>query len=53
MEIEAALLPPRIRLNKSLCQYAFRILKLSPYYPINQAIITESTELIEPDIGII
>jgi hypothetical protein len=30
MEVEAALLPPDIRLNASIRQYAFRVLKLSP-----------------------
>ena len=35
MEVEAALPPPKVRLNTNLRQYAFRMLKLSPKYPIN------------------
>ena len=35
MEVEAALLPPSIRLNASVRQYAFRALKLSPSYPVH------------------
>jgi hypothetical protein len=38
MEVEAALLPPDIRLNASIRQYAFRVLKLSPNHPINKEI---------------
>ena len=34
MEVEAALLPPSIRLNASVCQYVFRALKLSPSHPV-------------------
>ena len=36
MEVEAALLPPDIRLNASIRQYAFRALKLAPSHPIKQ-----------------
>ena len=35
MEVEAALLPPSIRLNASVHQYAFRALKLSPSHPVH------------------
>jgi ribonuclease HI len=35
MEVEAALVPPQVRLNSNLCQYAFRMLKLSLDHPIN------------------
>ena len=35
MEVEAAVLPPRVRLNTNIRQYAFRLLKLSPEYPVN------------------
>lgn len=35
MEIEAALPPPRVRLNSNIRQYAVRMLKLSPEHPIN------------------
>ena len=35
MEVEAAVLPPRVRLNTNIRQYAFRILKLSPEHPVN------------------
>lgn len=38
MEVEAALLPPHIRLNNSIRQYAFRILKLSPNHLIRKEI---------------
>ena len=34
MEVEAALLPPKVRLNSTIRQYAFRILKLSPKHPV-------------------
>jgi hypothetical protein len=36
MEIEAALVPPTIRLNSNLRRNAFRILKLGPKHPIRQ-----------------
>ena len=35
MEVEASLLPPSIRLSKSVRQYAFHALKLAPTHPIN------------------
>ena len=35
MEVEASLLPPSIRLSKSVRQYAFHALKLAPSHPIN------------------
>ena len=35
MEVETALLPPSIRLNASIHQYAFRALKLFPSHPIH------------------
>ena len=35
MEVEAAVLPPRVRLNTNIRQYAFRLLKLSPEHPVN------------------
>ena len=38
MELEAALVPPQIRLNTSLRRYAYRITKLAPSHPVNQAI---------------
>lgn len=37
MEVEAALPPPEVRLNASIRGYAFRLLKLSPSHPINEA----------------
>ena len=36
MEVEAALLPPDIRLNTSIRQYTFRALKLALSHPIKQ-----------------
>ena len=36
-ELEAALLPPVIRLNSTLRQYAFRIYKLPFNYPLKEA----------------
>ena len=36
MEIEAAILPPRLRLDTSLQKYAFRLQKLSDKHPVNQ-----------------
>ena len=38
MEVEAALPPPKVRLNTNLRKYAFRALKLSSDHPIRQAI---------------
>ena len=38
MEVESALPPPQVRLNANLRRYAFRLLKLSPNHPINEAI---------------
>ena len=38
MEVEAALPPPKVRLNINLRKYAFRALKLSSDYLIKQAI---------------
>ena len=38
MEVEAALFPPRIRLDYSLKRYTFRALKLPRDYPIYLAI---------------
>jgi hypothetical protein len=38
MELEAAILPPAIRLNKNTRRYAFRALKLAPNHPVNQQI---------------
>ena len=38
MEVESALLPPQVRLNTNLRQYAFRMLKLSAKHPINSEI---------------
>ena len=38
MEVEAALPPPKVRLNINLRKYAFRALKLSLDYLIKQAI---------------
>jgi hypothetical protein len=35
MEIEAALLPPKIHLNLNIRKYAFRALKLSSIHLIN------------------
>jgi len=35
IELEAALLPPAIRLNSNIRAYAFRVLKLSLTHPIN------------------
>lgn len=37
MEVESALPPPQVRLNANLRRYAFRLLKLSPNHPINEA----------------
>ena len=34
MEVEAALLPPHIRLNNTTRRYALQALKLSPNHPI-------------------
>ncbi|KAJ8063422.1 hypothetical protein OCU04_008642 [Sclerotinia nivalis] len=38
MEVEAALCPPEIRLNAGIRQYAFRLLKTSPFHPVNMII---------------
>jgi hypothetical protein len=38
MEIEASLLPPSVRLSKSVRQYAFRALKLAPDHLINEEV---------------
>ena len=35
IEVEAAILPPRVRLNTNIRQYTFRLLKLSPEHPVN------------------
>src|SRR5665213_815342 len=48
MEVEAALLPPVVRLNTNIRQYAFRMLKLSPEHPINSE-ITKYRELQEDE----
>jgi hypothetical protein len=40
MEVEAALVPPDIRLDANNCQYAFRMLKLSPTHPVNHELST-------------
>ena len=45
MEIEAALAPPRVRLQRNLMQFAFRLTKLSKYHPLN---IQTSNELVLP-----
>jgi len=34
MEVEAGLVPPSIRLNTTIRQYAFRTFKLPEHYPI-------------------
>jgi len=39
MEVEAALLPPRIRLESNLQKYAFRLQKLSPQHPVNKELV--------------
>jgi ribonuclease HI len=36
MEVEAALAPPRIRLDSSVQKYAFRLQKLFPRHPVNR-----------------
>ena len=36
MELDAALPPTEVRLNTSLRQYAFRLAKLAPNYPVNK-----------------
>lgn len=38
LEVESALVPPSIRLNTNIRQYAFRLLKLSPRHPVNTEI---------------
>jgi ribonuclease HI len=43
MEVEAALPPPKIRLNASVRQYAFRVLKLASNHPINLEAIRLTT----------
>ena len=48
MEVEAALPPPKVRLNTNLRQYAFRMLKLSPKHPVNSE-ITKYRELQEDE----
>ena len=48
MEVEAALPPPKVRLNTNLRQYAFRMLKLSPKHPVNSE-ITKYQELQEDE----
>ena len=35
MEVESALLPPKVRLNTNIRQYAFRMLQLSSKHPVN------------------
>ena len=45
MEVEAAILPPDIRLDACTRQYAFRMLKLAPLYPINAEATLDSTRL--------
>jgi len=45
MEVEAALLPPNIRLDASTRQYVFRILKLALTHPINAEATLDSTQL--------
>ncbi|KAH7557896.1 hypothetical protein BM1_05168 [Bipolaris maydis] len=46
-EVEAALFPPRIRLNNALRQYAFRARKLAPSHPINIAITSNQGKQLE------
>jgi ribonuclease HI len=46
LETEAALLPPRIRLDSNLQKYAFRLQKLSPEHPINKELaLFEANEI--------
>ena len=49
MEVEAALVPPYIRLNNSIQRYAFRALKLSLHYPIPGKIAKISPEIDKTD----
>ena len=44
MEVEAGLVPPGIRLNTTIRQYAFRTYKLPPLHPIQQATIPSNAE---------
>ncbi|KAH7559020.1 hypothetical protein BM1_03957 [Bipolaris maydis] len=46
-EVEAALYPPRVRLNNALRQYAFRARKLAPSYPLNIAITSNQGKQLE------
>ncbi|KAJ5029038.1 hypothetical protein J3E73DRAFT_366406 [Bipolaris maydis] len=46
-EVEAALYPPRIRLNNALRQYAFRARKLAPSHPLNIAINSNQGKQLE------
>jgi hypothetical protein len=48
MEVESALLPPQVRLNTNLRQYAFRMLKLSAKHPVNSE-FTKFQELQEDE----
>lgn len=46
-EVEAALYPPRVRLNNALRQYAFRARKLAPSHPLNIAITSNQGKQLE------
>ncbi|KAH7551111.1 hypothetical protein BM1_09985 [Bipolaris maydis] len=46
-EVEAALCPPRVRLNNALRQYAFRARKLAPSHPLNIAITSNQGKQLE------
>ena len=46
-ETEAALHPPRVRLNNALRQYAFRARKLAPSHPLNIAITSNQGKQLE------
>ena len=47
MEVEAALLPPKVRLNTTIRKYAYRALLLPRSHPVHQALYPSPTDSIE------
>jgi hypothetical protein len=49
MEVESILVPPKIRLNSNIRQYALRLIKLSKNHPINKEL--ENNRRIHQDLN--
>lgn len=48
MEVEAALMPPEIRLDATVRKYALRASKLAPHHPISEELRLPQSDLLDP-----